>query len=94
MLILGKKHIHRWKRWRKWNKALFCIVSGFLYALPMFPTSLLFRYLTGKTENMLEGSLSVALGAFVAATFFSIALWYENERRFKIWEKENEHQPQ
>lgn len=89
MLILGKKHIHQWKSLQKWNKAIFCLVSGGVYAIPMFPASLLFRHLIGKTENMIEGSFSIAPGAFLAASFFSIAFWFENERRFKIWEKEN-----
>jgi hypothetical protein len=42
-----------------------------------------------KSENIIETSLYVALGAFVAASFMSIALWYENEKRFKLWIEEN-----
>jgi len=55
----------------------------------MFLGSLFFRLLTGKTEKMVESGFSVALGAFIATAFLSIAHWYENERRYKEWMNKN-----
>jgi len=56
----------------------------------MFIGSLSFRLLAGKAERIIESSFSIALGAFIATAFLSIAHWHENERRYKEWMKDNE----
>jgi len=90
MIILNKKNIHRWKFWRTKSKFIFCLTSGAIFASFIFLGSLFFRLLAGKTERIVESGLSVALGAFIATAFLSIAHWYENERRYKEWMKDNE----
>jgi len=93
MIIFRKKNIHKWGFWRKKSKIVFCITSGLIYAIIMFSGSLLFNFLSGNTRgDAIESGLSMALGAFIAVTFLSIAHWYENERRYKEWLKEKESQ--
>ncbi|MEE4198811.1 MAG: hypothetical protein V2I54_14320 [Bacteroidales bacterium] len=89
MIILNKKNIHRWEFWRTKSKFIYCLASGFIFASFMFLGSLFFRLLTGKTENMISSGFSVALGAFIVVAFLSIAHWYENERRYQEWMKDN-----
>jgi len=89
MIILNKKNIHRWRFWRNKSKLIFCLTSGVIYSSFMFLGSLFFRLLTGKTEKMVESGFSVALGAFIATAFLSIAHWYETERRYKEWMNKN-----
>jgi hypothetical protein len=38
---------------------------------------------------MISSGFSVALGAFIVVAFLSIAHWYENERRYQEWMKDN-----
>jgi drug/metabolite transporter (DMT)-like permease len=89
MIIFGKKTIHYWKFWRTKSKLLFCLTSGIVYSVFSFVFTVITKEIIGKSENIIETSLYVALGAFVAASFMSIALWYENEKRFKLWIEEN-----
>jgi len=90
MIIFGKKHIHKWNFWRKKSKIFFCITSGLIYAILMGSGSLLYDFLSGDTNGMVESGLSMAIGAFIPVTFLSIAHWYENERRYKEWLKSKE----
>lgn len=85
MIIYSKKNIHKWSRWQKRSKITFCLASGATYSLFMFTGLLLFKLIMGHTNNLWESLGSITLGAFIASTFMSIALWYENERRFKEW---------
>lgn len=87
MIIFSKKNIHKWGFWRKKSKIFFCLTSGLIYGIFMFSASLLFNYLLGDMDEIIESGLSMALGAFIATTFLSIAHWYENERRYKEWLK-------
>lgn len=85
MIILSKKSIHRWSYWRTKSKLFFCLSSGTLYAVLAFIVSLIVRVITGFDDSSLEASLGIALGSFLGGSFMSIALWYENERRYKRW---------
>ena len=73
---------------KKQNSSLHNIRVNLCYI--MFSGSLLFNFLFDNTEGLIESGLSMALGAFIAVTFLSIAHWYENERRYKEWLKEKE----
>ncbi len=85
MIIFSKKNIHRWKYWRSKSKFTFCLISGAFYTLLISAGHVLIKFLLGNTEELLASLLGIALGTFVSASFLSIALWYENERRYKLW---------
>lgn len=81
MIILHKKNIHRWAYWREKSKILFCIASGLVYTSVSFLGALSSNLLAHR-EDAVQTSLTVALVVFVVSGFLSIALWYENERRY------------
>lgn len=89
-MIIYNKNIQKWAFWRKKSKFTFCIASGLFYAILVFVGNIVFRYFFGNSENIIENSLSVAIGGFIAVSFLSIALWFENERRYKKWKKGEE----
>lgn len=91
MIILNKKNIHRWKFWRTKSKFIFCLTSGAIFGSFMFIGSISFRLLAGKADRIIESGFSVALGAFIATVFLSIAHWCENDRRYKKWIDKNKH---
>lgn len=90
MIIFSEKKIHYWSKWRTKNKFLFCLTSGFIYSLFVFILNLLIRPILGHSENIVETSFYISIGSFIAVSFLSIALWYENERRFKLWKAKEE----
>lgn len=95
MIIFSEKRIHYWSKWRTKNKLLFCLTSGFVYSFFVFILNLIIRPILGHSENIVETSFYISLGSIIPASFLSIALWYENERRFKLWKaKEAEKQEQ
>jgi len=89
MIVFGKKTIHFWKFWRTKSKLFFCLTSGAVYSVFSLVVTVIIKAIMGKSETIIETSLCVALGAFIAGTFMSIALWYENERRFRLWLDDN-----
>lgn len=94
MIIYSKKNILKWSFWRNKSKLTFCLASGLFYTALMFVGNIIFRLVFSLGESMLdqsvfEVSFYIAIGMFLPATFLSIALWYENERRFKEWELDN-----
>ena len=89
MIIFRKKNIYKWKFWRKKGKVLFCLASGLLYSIFMFLGSASVLFFTDKHEDIIERSLGIALVAFLAGSFLSIAHWFENERRYKEWLKKS-----
>ena len=66
------------------------MTSGFVYSFFAFILNLIVRPILGNTENIIETSFYISLGSFIAASFLSIALWYENERRYKLWRAKKE----
>ena len=90
MIIFSEKRIHYWSKWRTKNKLLFCLTSGFIYSFFAFILNLIVRPILGHTENIVETSFYISLCIFIAASFLSIALWYENERRYKLWKAKEE----
>jgi len=87
LITYSKKNIHRWKFWRKKGKVAFCLASGLLYSIYMFIGSASVIFFTNKPENLIDRSGGIALVGFIAGSFLSIAHWYENERRYKDWLK-------
>lgn len=61
------------------------MTSGFIYSFFAFILNIIVRPILGHIENIVESSFYISLGSFIAASFLSIALWYENERRYKLW---------
>lgn len=92
MVVFGKKTIHYWNFWRTKNKLYFCLASGALYSVLMFIGNLMIRAILGLSENLLATSFYIALGSFIAGSFLSLAVWYENERRFKLWQETDKQQ--
>jgi hypothetical protein len=93
MIIYTKKNIHKWSSWRNKSKFLFCLTSGFLYSSFSFIALLLTKWIFDWTRGgIVESSAAIAIGAFPMVTFLSIALWYENERRYQEWLKKNQTQ--
>ena len=90
MIIYGKKNIHKWKYWQTKSKIVFCLVSGLVYAGFMFIGNLIIKPLFGHSDELILNSAYIAIGTFIPASFLSIALWYENERRYNVWKNENE----
>lgn len=90
MIIFSEKKIHYWSKWRTKNKFLFCLTSGFIYSFLVFIGNLIIRPILGHYENLVETSFFVSLCSLIPASFLSIALWYENERRFKLWKAKEE----
>ena len=90
MIIFSEKRIHYWSKWRTKNKLLFCLTSGFVYSFVSFILNLILRPILGHTESIFETSFYISLGSFIAASFLSIALWFENERRYKLWQAKKE----
>ena len=90
MIIFSEKRIHYWSKCRTKNKLLFCLTSGFIYSFFAFILNLIVRPILGHTENIVETSFYISLCIFIAASFLSIALWYENERRYKLWKAKEE----
>ena len=88
-MIIYKKNIEKWKFWRKKSKLTFCLVSGFFYATLVFLGGIPIRLLLGKSDAIIENSFYGAIGALIPAIFLSIAIWYENEKRYKKWELDN-----
>ena len=89
MIIYGKKNIHKWKYWQTKSKFVFCLVSGLVYAGFMFIGNLIIKPLFGHFDEYILNSFIFASTAFFPASFLSIALWYENERRYNVWKNEN-----
>ena len=86
MIIYRQKNIKKWAFWRKKNMFVFCLASGFLYGTVMFLGTFLLRFILGEEiAQVLDKTLGTAIVGFIAGTFLSIAFWYENERRYKIW---------
>ena len=86
MIIYRQKNIHKWLFWRKKSKLFYCFASGFLYGTVMFLGTFLLRFILGEEiAQVLDKTLGTAIVGFIAGTFLSIAFWYENERRYKIW---------
>ena len=90
MIVFGQKTIHHWEFWRRKSKLFFCFASGLFYTLCMFLMNLLIRPMLGQGDQLLESSLLVSFCSFIPVAFLSIALWYENERRYKKWISEKE----
>lgn len=90
MIIFSKSHIRYWSKWRTKNKFLFCIASGAVYTLFVFIGNIIIRPILGHHEHLIGTSFFISICSFIPGAFLSIALWYENERRFKLWQKENE----
>ena len=90
MIIFSEKRIHYWSKWRTKNKFLFCLTSGLLYSFFVFIGNVIIKTILGHYENLFEISFYLALGSLIAGSFLSIALWYENERRFKLWKAKEE----
>ncbi|HRZ98385.1 MAG TPA: hypothetical protein P5084_12585 [Paludibacter sp.] len=88
MIVFGQKSIHHWEFWRQKSKLFFCIASGLFYTLCTFLMNLVIRSILGHRDDLMETSFLISIGAFFAGAFFSIALWYENERRYKKWKSE------
>ncbi|MBE9467856.1 MAG: hypothetical protein IMY72_05975 [Bacteroidetes bacterium] len=89
MILYRLKNIQKWSFWRKKNKFVFCLASGLLYGTVMFLGAFVFRLILGDgIAQIIDKTLGVVIGSFIAGTFLSIALWYENERRYKKWLKE------
>jgi len=93
MIIFSEKKIHYWSKWRTKNKFLFCLTSGFVYSFFIFILNLIIRPILGHTENLVEESFYISLCSLIPASFLSIALWYENERRFKLWKAKVDKKP-
>lgn len=66
------------------------MISGFVYSVFSFVVTIAVKAIIGKSENLVETSLYLASGSFIAASFMSIALWYENEKRYKKWIEKKE----
>lgn len=90
MIIYGKKNIHKWKYWQTKSKIVFCLVSGLVYTGFVFVGNLIIKPLFGHSDELILNSAYIAIGTFIPASFLSIALWYENERRYNVWKNENE----
>jgi hypothetical protein len=90
MIIYGKKNIHKWKYWQTKSKIVFCLVSGLVYTGFVFVGNLIIKPLFGHSDELILNSAYIAIGTFIPAAFLSIALWYENERRYNVWKNENE----
>lgn len=89
MIIYSRKNIYRWKYWRAKRKFTFCVLSGALYTVIATSFSLLIKLIFNTTVELLSSLLGIALASFIAMSFLSLALWYENERRYKQWLIEN-----
>jgi high-affinity Fe2+/Pb2+ permease len=88
MILYSRKNIQKWRKWRKKSKIYYCLASGFLFAVVIFIGMTAIRLIT--ESNYLKaireaGEYSIIL--FVFASFFSIALWHENERKYKEWKQ-------
>jgi len=85
MIIFSEKKIHYWSKWRTKNKFLFCLTSGLVYSFFVFVGNLIIKSVLGHNENLFETSFYISICSLIPSSFLSIALWYENERRFKLW---------
>ncbi|MBN2767033.1 MAG: hypothetical protein JXR27_11730 [Paludibacteraceae bacterium] len=56
----------------------------------MFIGNLIIKPLFGHFDEYILNSFIFASTAFFPAAFLSIALWYENERRYNEWKNRNE----
>lgn len=88
MIIYSKKNIQKWEYWQTKTKFVFCLVSGLVYTGFIFIGNLIIKPLFGHYDDLLLNSVFLSIGTFVPASFMSIALWYENERRYNLWKKE------
>ena len=91
MIVYGKKNIRKWSFWRKKNMLFYCFASGLLYGSFIFMGTFLTRLiLGGEIADIIDKTLGAAIVGFIGGTFLSIALWYENERRYKNWLKKED----
>ncbi len=82
MIIFTEKSIHKWVFWRKKGKFVFCLSSGFLFSIFYSIAILTTKWALGR-EDFIYSALQNAFFMFFPMSFLSIALWYENERRYK-----------
>ncbi|MGL4228342.1 MAG: hypothetical protein ACRCR3_06850 [Tannerellaceae bacterium] len=84
MIVLNDKRISKWPFWREKGMLIYCLASGVLMLLYMAVgyfviQSLLFH----KYEWW--GIVTAGCSGMLCGSFFGIAYWYDNERRYKLW---------
>lgn len=81
MFLITARNYNKWTKWRQ-RKLLFCLLSGFMYGVVSVFFNVVYRLLFNPVV-IIETSLAVSAGSFLGGCFFSLAIWFENERRFK-----------
>jgi len=82
MWIYRNKNLQNWKYWHH-RKLFFCFLSGVVYAFIAAGISFITRYTFFRTDTLWDAVAGVGGGAFIGGCFFSLAIWYENERKYK-----------
>ncbi len=90
MIIFSDNNIYKWAWWRKRSKLLFCISSGLIFAMGVTILTLFLKLLREGGMDVTSSCLAVFGGSFVAGSLFSIILWYQNDDRYKQWQKKQQ----
>lgn len=83
MIFYNKKNIEKWAFWQKKGMLLYCVINAGIVTVITVSLNLILKISLHSTASLWSSIAGVALGTFIGWSFFSIALWYENQRKYK-----------